>query len=94
MKTNYPIRASALALAALLAACGSGGSDNNAGQSPVSVAPPPPAPSPPVAAVPDAFLAYVSQQAVADSDSTEPASVDGVNITTLENTEPQQLPGS
>jgi len=74
----------ALALAALLAACG--GSDHSS--PPVTQNPSPP----PVAT--DAYVTYVLQQTATSSDTAEPGSIDGVAATAPETSEPIPLSGT
>jgi len=79
-----------LALAALLAACHNNDDDDHGGS---TTTPPPVTTTPPPSAI-DAFFTYVSQVVASVSDTAEPASTDGVTVTTPEDTEPQPLPAS
>lgn len=72
----------ALALAALLAGCGGGGSHTNSGSGGVN---------PPPVAMLDAFYVAVSNVILTTSDDKEGVSIDAIMATSPENTEPVPL---
>jgi hypothetical protein len=73
----------ALTLAAALGACHHNDHDK-----------PPPVADTPTPTATDAFFTYVSQVVAGLSETEEPASVDGVALTSPDGTEPQPVPGS
>jgi len=77
-----------LALASLIAACHSHDEDDHSQAPPVAGTPNPPP------ATTDSFVTYVTQVVATADESSEPASIDGVAVTTPDETEPQPVAGS
>jgi len=79
-----------LALASLIAACHSHDDDDGDHGQPPPVAG---TPNPPPATT-DSFVTYVTQVVATADETSEPASIDGVAVTTPDATEPQTVAGS